>query len=159
MTKESELLKDMRIDPSLVMLDIQADNDQIAIDILAGTMLEAGVIKPSYIPAVKAREVEFCTGLMFEEMGIAIPHTDAEHVNEGAIGIGILKKPVVFKFMGMPDTPVDVQIMFMMAIKEAHSQIEFLQALMNAFQTAGRLSSLKECKTPEEVVETFKSFF
>ncbi len=47
--------------------------DLQAVDILANKLLEEGIVKPSYIPAVKKREIEFCTGLQFEDMGIANP--------------------------------------------------------------------------------------
>ena len=43
---------------------------------------------------LKEREKVFSTGLNFEEMGIAIPHTDSIHVNRQAIAVGILKEPV-----------------------------------------------------------------
>lgn len=155
----AKLLEGMRIDAKLVVMDIDAETDQKALDILGGCLFDEGIVKKSYLPAVKLREEQYCTGLQFEEMGVAIPHTDAEHVNEGAIGIGVLKHPITFKSMGMPDVPVEVELMFMMAIKEAHTQIEFLQALMTIFQEEGRLKALKACKSAEEVVETFKSFF
>lgn len=143
----------------IVLLDVEAGSDQEALDILARKLHSAGIVKESYIEAVKAREIEYCTGLQFEEMGIAIPHTDAEHVNKGAIGIAILKNPVAFKSMGMPDIPVDVEIVFMMAIKEPEKQLEFLQKLMKMFQTEGRLKSLKACTRQEEVASKFESFF
>lgn len=154
-----KLLEGMNVKPNLIIMDMEASTDEQALDILSNRLFEEGIVKKSYIAAVKAREVEYCTGLQFEEMGIAIPHTDAEHVNDGAIGIGILKQPVSFRFMGMPEVSVHVEIIFMMAIKEAHTQIEFLQALMTIFQTEGRLKAIKDCKTAEEVVDTFQSFF
>lgn len=155
----SELLKGMCIEPKLIYMNLEADTDQQALDLLANQLLKEGIVKESYIQAVKAREESFSTGLLFEDMGIAIPHTDAEHVERAAIGIAILKKPIPFKAMGMPEEEVPVEMMFMMAIKEAHSQIEFLQALMEIFQTEGRLKSLQSCATAEEVAEKFKSFF
>lgn len=155
----SDLLQGMCIESRLVCMNLEAETDQQALDILGGHLLKEGIVKESYLPAVKEREVNFSTGLQFEEMGIAIPHTDAEHVNVAAIGIGVLKKPVEFKFMGMPEVPVETEMIFMMAIKEAHSQVEFLQALMDVFSTEGRLEALKACDTEEKLIETFKSFF
>jgi PTS system galactitol-specific IIA component len=142
----------------LVMMDLEAVSDLEAVEILANKLLEEGIVKPSYIPAVKQREVEFCTGLQFEDMGIAIPHTDAEHVNVGAIGIAILKNPVIFKSMGTADTPVSVEMIFMIAILEPHKQVELLQALMAVFQEGGRLKSLKACKTTKEAADRFKAY-
>lgn len=156
---ESELLQGMCIEPRFVCMGLEADTDQQALELLANQLWKEGVVKESYIPAVKLREKTFATGLLFEDMGIAIPHTDAEHVEEASIGIAILKQPIAFKAMGMPEEEVPVEMMFMMAIKEAHSQIEFLQALMEIFQTKGRLQTLQACTTAEAVVKTFKSFF
>ena len=158
MVESVERTPDLMVDERLVLMDIEASDDQEALDILANKLLDEGIVKPSYIAAVKKREIEFCTGLQFEEMGIAIPHTDAEHVNVGAIGIGIPKKPITFQSMGMPDVPVEVEMIFMMAILEPHKQVELLQTLMSIFQAEGRLQSLKACNTPKEVSELFKKY-
>lgn len=146
------------INERLVITGIEAADDMEALDILAKRLLEEGIVKPSYIEAVKAREIEFCTGLQFEDMGIAIPHTDVEHVNAGAIGIGILKHPVLFKSMGMPDVPVSAEMIFMIAIVEPHKQVELLQKLMSIFQTEGRLKSLKDCGEAKRAAELFQEY-
>ena len=146
------------VSEQLVMMEIEAADDLEAVDILANRLLEEGIVKPSFISAVKKREIEFCTGLQFEDMGIAIPHTDVEHVNEGAIGIGILKHPIQFKSMGMPEIPVPVEMIFMIAILEPHKQVELFQTLMPIFQMEGRLKSMKACGTAKEVTELFKAY-
>ena len=48
------------------------------------------------------------------------------HVNRQAIAIGVLKKPVSFCHMGMPEVPVETEMMFMMAIEKPDSQVEWL---------------------------------
>lgn len=155
----SGILNDMHIDANLVITHLRAKDDQDALYQVASVLLKEGIVKESYIPAVKAREVEYSTGLQCEEMGVAIPHTDSEHVNIQAIGIGILEEPVRFKQMGAPDIEVEVRIMFMLAIKEPHKQMDFLQALMAIFMEQGKLPALLKCDTSEEVVKTFTSFF
>lgn len=150
------LLDDMKISPELVILDLEAESDQEAIEKLASRFLEMGIVKESFLPAIQQREREYCTGLQFEEMGVAVPHTMPEHVNEAAVGIATLKKPVAFRAMGMPDDQVPVELVFMLAIRKAHDQLEFLQALMTAFQRPGTLPELKGCKSPEELVERFR---
>jgi len=159
MAKEENVLGDVLISPELVLMDIEADSDQEAIDIVARHLYDQGMVKESYIEAVKAREKVFCTGLGFEEMGIAIPHTDSIHVNRQAIAIGVLKKPVKFCHMGMPEVPVEVELMFVMAIEKPDSQVEFLSKMMDIFQAEGRLKGIKACATPEEVAAKFKSYF
>jgi len=61
----------------------------------------------------------------------------------------------VFKSMGMPDTLVEVGIIFMLAIKEPHKQIEFLQLLMTKFQEKDILRRLMKCNTAEELTANF----
>ncbi|MCI8566203.1 MAG: PTS sugar transporter subunit IIA [Lachnospiraceae bacterium] len=159
MEKEENVLGSVLISPELVLMDIEAENDQEAIDILAKHLYAQGIVKESYIDAVKEREKVFSTGLGFEEMGIAIPHTDSIHVNRQAIAIGVLKKPVSFCHMGMPEVPVETEMMFMMAIEKPDSQVEFLSKMMDIFQTEGRLPALKACETKEEIAEKFQGYF
>ena len=83
----SSALGDVYISPELILMDIEAKTDQEAIEILAKHLYEKGIVKESYIDAVKEREKVFSTGLNFEEMGIAIPHTDSIHVNRQAIAV------------------------------------------------------------------------
>ena len=151
-------LGDILISPELVILGLEASTDQEAIEKLANRLLEKGVVKESYVPAVKQREVDFCTGLGFEEMGVAIPHTDSIHVNQQAIGIGILKNPVTFCAMGMPDEKVEVKIMFMLAIQKPDSQITFLGKMIDVFQQPGCLETVHSSTTPEEAAERFLQF-
>lgn len=158
MTESVQATSGLLVDERLVLMDIDAEDDMEALDVLANRFLKEGIVKPSYINAVKEREREYCTGLQFEDMGIAIPHTDVEHVNTGAIGIGILRKPVIFKAMGMPDSTVPVEMMFMISILEPYKQVELLQTLISIFQAEGRLKSLKACSTTKEVAELFRGY-
>ena len=137
-------LGDVYIAPELILMDIEAKTDQEAIEILAKHLYEKGIVKESYIEAVKEREKVFSTGLNFEEMGIAV---------------GILKKDVKFCHMGMPDEPVACEMMFMMAIEKPESQVDFLGKMMDIFQTEGYLKGLKSCKTPEELAQKFGDSF
>lgn len=153
------VLNDMYVGKNLIIQHLNAVDDQDALSQLSKLLYQEGIVKETYIQAVKAREIEYSTGLQCEDMGVAIPHTDAEHVNVQAIGIGILETPVNFKQMGAPDVDVKVKLIFMLAIKEPHKQMEFLQALMMAFQSKGKLLEMIDCTTQEDVVYTFQTFF
>lgn len=156
MNEQVETANELYVGTNITIMGLEAGSDMEALDILAGTLHREGIVKDSYIPAVKEREKTYSTGLVFPDMGIAIPHTDAEHVNEGAIGIAICKNPVPFRPMDMSEEYVPAEMMFMMAIKQAHSQIEFLQKLMAMFTTEGLLKKLKASKSAEELVKAFK---
>ena len=56
--------------------------------------------------------------------GVAIPHTDAMYVLRETEGIMTLKEPVRFTQMGSDDTPVDVKVVFMLAIENPQTHIK-----------------------------------
>ncbi|MEG0076715.1 PTS sugar transporter subunit IIA [Anaerorhabdus sp.] len=155
----SNLLNDMYFDENLVVIDLEATDSKDALTKLATVLKEKDVVKDSFTTAILKRETVYPTGLMCEELAVAIPHTDAEHVNKQAIAVAILKEPVQFVQMGTENDLVDVKIMFMMAIKEPHKQMDFLQALMFAFMSKDKLTMLSNCKTTHEAAECFKGFF
>lgn len=84
----------------------------------------------------------FPTGLPLESMGVAIPHTDPEHVIEATIAVATLARPVPFKMMGNDAKSVATHIVFMLAIKDPSKQITFLEKLMQLFQDEERMKQL-----------------
>lgn len=149
----AKILGEMCFDESLVALGLQADTNLEAIEKLSLVLIRENMVKESFTHAVVEREKIYATGLELLDMGIAIPHTDAEHVKEPAIALGILEKPVKFCGMGEPDKQVEVEVIFMLAIKEAHAQLQILQALLKVFQKEGKLNALKSCKTANEAAD------
>ena len=83
--------------------------------------------------------------------GVAIPHTDVEHVNTPAVCIVRLKKPVDFVIMGDDTETVSVDCIFMLAMKEAHAQLTLLQNLMGILQDADALKLVKEGTSAKEI--------
>ncbi|HAE61745.1 MAG TPA: PTS sugar transporter subunit IIA [Eubacteriaceae bacterium] len=126
----------------LILTGIKASTDLEAIETAAKYLLEKGLVKESYVKAIQEREKVFATGLPTEGFGVAVPHTDVEHVNEQTICIGIMENPVPFKVMGSMDEIVDVKIMFMLALKEPHSQLTMLQAVIGMVQKPEVLEKL-----------------
>ncbi len=157
-TQRAKILEEMCFDESLVVLDIEAETDEQVIDIVARAMLKEGMVKESYPEAVKERERIYATGLELLDMGIAIPHTDPEHVLQPAMALGILRNPVDFVGMGEPDKKIKVEIVFMLSILQPHAQLAILQKLMQVFQHEGKLTELKSCKTPKEAANLLTAF-
>lgn len=140
----------------IVLLDESASNDQEALAKLADRLIESGAVKPSYKPAILQREVDFPTGLTTDKIGIAIPHTDAEHVNYDQIGVLRLRDPVTFLQMGDGEE-IPVKFVFMLALKEAHAQLGMLQTLVALIQNETKIQQLLLAKNAEEIIETLKS--
>ncbi len=141
------------IRPELFIMEMEAASDEDALDQLASLLHRYGLVRKSFGGAVKERERRYSTGLAFPGMGIAIPHADAEHVIAPAVAVGILKEPVQFRHMGMPEQLVDVQMVFMLALQDEEEQPEQLAGLLDVFQGEGNLGKLKACRTKEEAAD------
>jgi PTS system galactitol-specific IIA component len=125
---------------------------------VAMPLLEAGLVKPSYADALIDRERSFPTGLPTGGVGVAIPHTDCEHVNQASVAVGILRHPVAFQNMAVPEEAIPVQILFMLAIDEPHGHVKMLQHLMDLVQNAEFLQALQGSPTAGAAWELLESF-
>ena len=121
-------------DAKIALFHQHADSKEEALKLLADRFIETGVSKETFYDGLINREKEFPTGLSLNNMCVAIPHTDIEHVNRTQIGFMSLDAPVEFIEMGTDDKVIPVTMMFMLALKEAHQQLEMLTRLMDVFQ-------------------------
>lgn len=126
------------------------EDSQGALTNLGKKLYEKGKVKESFIPAILEREITFPTGLPFEGYGVAIPHTDAEHVLQTQIAVMTLDKPVTFTQMATKDQEVEVGLIVMLAIKEAHSQLEMLQKLIGLLQNEALVQEIMSCPKGQE---------
>ena len=125
-----------------------------AIRYLAEKLEIKGVVKETYLSNVLSREIIFPTGLQFEGYGVALPHTDTEHVNKSQIAVLTLEEPVNFIQMATTDIVVPVKTIFMLAIKEAHTQVELLQQLVTLLQNREMMEQIERLtNTPESKQE------
>lgn len=121
-------------DAKIALFHQEAEDKYDALKLLADEFIRTGVAKESFYEGLTTREQNFPTGLTLNNMCVAIPHTDPEHVNKTQIGFMSLNKPVEFIEMGTDDKVIPVTMMFMLALKEAHQQLEMLTKLMDLFQ-------------------------
>ncbi|KAF0224155.1 MAG: PTS system galactitol-specific IIA component [Erysipelotrichaceae bacterium] len=134
---------------SVILLNIEAQNADEALVILAKKLHAEGYVKDTFIQAILDREAEFSTGLPGFGRGVAIPHADPCFVNTSVLAVATLKNPVQFRMMGNHDELIDVEVMFMLALKESHSHMSVLQSLMDVIQNESLLTQIKEAATPE----------
>jgi PTS system galactitol-specific IIA component len=150
-------MSDVNFDETLVLRNIEGENSSDILNFMAKNLYNKGFVKDSYAEAVIEREKKFATGLPTGGYGVAIPHTDIEHVNQSAISVGILKKQVEFGIMGEETEKTPVKLVFMLAMHDSHSQLSMLQSLMGIFQDEEVLTYLateeSEVKIKDEVVK------
>ena len=127
----------------LIVTGVEAADAEDAIRQVGQYLLKAGFVKDTYIDAVVQREKEYATGLQLKDMAVAMPHTAGIHVNVPAVCIAKLAHPVTFYHMGDPDTRVEAEILFMMAIQNPDAQLETLQKVMGVFTNAAAMAEFK----------------
>lgn len=130
----------------------KAESNAEVIKILGDKFHALGYVKEGYVPSVISREDNFPTGLMLEgKYNVAIPHTDTVYVNNPGVAFASLEKPVIFKNMGEPDSGIEVNMVFLLAVKDPKDQVELLQKLIEMFQNEELLDDLYKAKDGVEV--------
>ncbi len=140
------------IRPDLVVLGMSAETPLDVIRELARRLEAAGYVRPTFAEAVWQREQTNPTGLpLAGDIHVAIPHADIEHVIAPALAVATLTHPVPFRNMVNPEETVPASIVIVMALNEAHAQVEMLQQLAYLFQDRERVERLYRARTYEDV--------
>lgn len=137
-------------DENLVILDLRATDREDVLMKIGGRLTDRGFVNRDFINAIIKRERDFPTGIKTQSMGVAIPHTDTEYVNKASLIVGVLSKPVVFQQM-VSDEDIEVNIVFMLAIKEPEQQVTMLQRLVDIFQDDTTLKSIYDATSELEI--------
>lgn len=144
------------LNPELVFTDLRAADYKDVMKQVGGALTDAGYAKESYIDALIAREQEYPTGLDVNGQGVAIPHTPVEHVKKDGVAIAVLKEPVGFIQMGTDDEPVQVRIIFMLAVANPSEHLDQLQRILAILQDTAVLTKLLDAKSGEDIIEIVK---
>lgn len=143
-------------DAKITLFNQHAENKEEALKLLADEFIKTEVAKDSFYDGLISREKEFPTGLSLNNMCVAIPHTDIEHVNRTQVGFMSLNTPVEFIEMGTDDKLIPVKLIFMLALKEAHQQLEMLTKLMDVFQNDELMEKFVNVDNFEDFYELIK---
>jgi len=146
------------IQPESVFFLHEAKSDVEILSFVADQLFEKSIVKDTFKEALLQREKKFPTGLPTQGVGVAIPHAEAQFVNQDHVTIAILPQPIPFQMMGMPENHVDVSIVFLLALTKSESHLEILKELMQIIQNQKILSALLQSKQADEVLEIIQSF-
>lgn len=92
---------EFKINKEVVLVNVEETDKVSILKKMADKLEKGGYVKKSFVTGILEREKIFPTGLQAKGFGVAIPHTDAEHVNSPMIAIATLKNPVKFNIMGV----------------------------------------------------------
>lgn len=146
---ENEIL----LHEDLVLLDYEANSKEELLVNLSKVLKEKGYAKESYTEGILKREEIYPTGLNTAGVKVAIPHTDAIHVEKPGILVAVLNKPVTFKEMGSGVNDVEAELIFMLAVKNPSHQVTTLSKLMSIFSDKEKLLSIYNSKSRKEVID------
>jgi PTS system galactitol-specific IIA component len=144
--KVEEILKE-----DCIIENLEAATKEEAIAAMCRILFSKGYVKDSFEAAILERERLYPSGLPMEGHKIAIPHTDAEHVNESVILFARLAEPVEFSSMGDPDEKIQVQLVSMFALKEKKKIGFLLDVLINAYSDNDTLDAILKASSAKEI--------
>jgi len=135
----------LTIDQKMILkIDTKDKSKEEVLSFLADNLHQGGYVKDTYKEGILKREEKYPTGLLTGGINVAVPHTDCIHVNKDAIALGVLKEAIVFKAMDNPERDVNVSIIIMIALKEAHGQIEMLPKILSLVKEQDELKGMLE---------------
>ena len=143
---------ELKIEKECVLPMFQAENAEQVIRALSERMKIKNYVKEDFEEAVLLRENKYPTGLQIGKYNIAIPHTEPEYVNQPCVGIATLHQKVPFHRMDASEEEVDVNVVLLLALKEAHSHMEMLSRIILMCNDESFVSSLLNTQTAEEIV-------
>lgn len=141
----------LHFDESLVaILDGEVLDTYSVEERLAQILVNGGWVKETYPAAVHEREKVFPTALDVGGINVAIPHCDVEHVEKGALCVGVLKRPVSWRCMDDATKSCDVSLVAMLALNEPHAHLEMLQKVIALIQDQELVSKVVSAKEAHE---------
>ena len=142
---------------SLICRDIEASSYQDVMQVVGGKLTDAGYVKESYVDALITRERSFPTGIDMNGVGVAIPHTNPEHVKQPGIAIGVLRRPVSFFQMGTTDVQVSVRLVFVLAVTNPNAHIGTLQRIIQVIQDTKVLKAIIAAADAAEIIQIIQA--
>lgn len=140
----------------LIFVNKEFKDTNVFFETIGQKTIDTGNANENFIDKLKAREVEFPTGLQLEKYGVAIPHTDPDCINKEFISVVTLEKPVVFQSMANKDDEVEVSVVFILGLKTAKNQLHVLQTLMSVIQNEELMTELMNAADSNEVLSVLK---
>ncbi|NWN99653.1 PTS sugar transporter subunit IIA [Tetragenococcus halophilus] len=145
------------LNKDLIFLNKNFDEVNQLFDFIGMKAKALNLAKSSYGDALKKRESEFPTALEFNNLGVAIPHADSEHLTNEFISLVTLDKPIKFRAMEDENKEIDVSIVFILGLQKANDQLATLQAIVELLQEEETLKYISKASSADEVLSKLKN--
>ncbi|MEF2293504.1 PTS sugar transporter subunit IIA [Virgibacillus dokdonensis] len=123
---------------------------------IGNILIEKGLVKESFIEAIKSREKEYPTGLDLSPVekglsNVAIPHTEPEYCRSQSIVFVKLNNEVTFKNMISPEVDVSVTYLFFIINNKKQNQTNVLSNLMAFLTNKENVKNLDTLNSAESI--------
>lgn len=145
------------LDQSLILTDRTYDSNSQLFEEVFSIAFEKGYVREDFLERVQEREATFPTGIQLENIGVAIPHTDAECVHKEFVAVVANAQAVEFKSMEDLEQSVAANIVFVLGLNQPHAQLEMLQSLMGLLQQEEVLNQLIAAPTAQDLLTIVKN--
>lgn len=108
----------------------------------------AGIVKDTYLEALREREADYPTGIQLDGYSVAIPHCDSQHAISPAVYIIRLPEAIEVKEAD-GDGKLWVNLIINLVVTDPGDQLQLLKALFNHLQTVDFYEKLLSLKTEE----------
>lgn len=139
-------------DEKMILFGINASDYKDSLMQLSELFLQRGYVENTFANGLIAREHQYPTGLKTTSIGVAIPHTDPIHVVQESLAIGVLNNPVEFRTMDTGE-PIEVSVLFMLAISNPDKQLKMLQQVMGILRDQTALNKIANATSKSKVIE------
>lgn len=142
---------ELTIHEDLILVNEDIESKEQIIKKLGGMLYKQGFVKDTYTQAVLDREIVYPTGLKARITGVAVPHTDTEHVIKPAVAVATLNSPVIFHGMGAPDTEIPIYVIMMLAIHDPKFVVDTLRKVILIIEKDEALKKILDAKSSVEI--------
>ena len=132
-------------------MNLKAEDNKEVLQIMGDAMIREEYGDQGFTEALLKREKDYPTGLDVDGIGVAIPHTDAEHVKKEGISIAVLDRPVEFDAMGEENCQIPVKIVIMFTVAGKNKHIDRLLQILALIKDEKILQGLLEAESKEDI--------
>mgnify|MGYP000433295199 CR=1 FL=1 len=119
----------------ILTFTVEEKNREEILSNISRKLYEMGYVKETYEKALLEREEQYPTGILIsEKVSVALPHADIEHVNKEALVIIKPQHRVSFRRMDEPKEETNVNVIFLLVIKDPKGYVKFLAKLTVMFK-------------------------
>lgn len=137
----------------LIKPNLHCRNQKEVFNIIYEEAFKNDYVKEEFLERIIDREKSYPTGIELSNYSVAIPHTDAELINEQFISIAVLREPVSFNLMDDGTKETNVNIVFLLGLNKPENQLSILQEIIKLIQNEDIIREILESKYEDKILE------